>query len=130
MRLSLSCHPQLSVIAPPVLGSIASGSVLAVGGPEGLTPLEAVRIFEEESGQRFEVEIIPEAKLREQFDSANDSLEKSFAGLMLQYAHGDSIDIRGLLETIPVRLTSVREYARTVLGPYRRVSTDAPTLSL
>ena len=101
--------------------------MLAVGGPEALTPLEVVKIFEEESGRRFEVETIPEAKLREQFDSANDSLEKSFAGLMLQYAHGDAIDMRGLLESIPVRLTSVREYARTVLEPYKRASADAPT---
>ena len=114
----------------PVLRSVAGRSVLAVGGPEALTPLEVVKIFEEESGRRFEVETIPEAKLREQFDSANDSLEKSFAGLMLQYAHGDAIDMRGLLESIPVRLTSVREYARTVLEPYKRASADVPTLSL
>jgi uncharacterized protein YbjT (DUF2867 family) len=100
-----------------VLGSIAGRSVLEVGGPEALTPLEVVRIFEEESGRRFEVETVPETKLREQFDSANDSLEKSFAGLMLQFAHGHAIDMRGLQESIPVFLTSVREYARTVLEP-------------
>jgi len=99
----------------PLLRSVASRSVLAVGGPEALTPLEVVRIFEEESGRRFEVETVPKVKLREQLDSANDSLEKSFAGLMLQYAHGDAIDMRRLLESIPIRLTSVREYARTVL---------------
>ena len=114
----------------PVLRSVAGRSVLAVGGPEALSPLEVVRIFEEESGRRFEVDTIPEAKLREQFDSANDSLEKSFAGLMLQYAHGDAIDMRGPLESIPVRLTSVREYARTVLEPYKRASANAPTPSL
>ena len=84
----------------PVLHPVASRSVLAVGGPEALTPLEVVRIFEEESGRRFEVETIPEVKLREQFNSANDSLEKSFAGVTLQYAHGDAIDMRGLLESI------------------------------
>jgi uncharacterized protein YbjT (DUF2867 family) len=99
----------------PILRSVAGCSVLPVGGPEALTPLEVVKIFEEESGRRFELETIPDAKLREQFDSANDPLEKSFAGLMLQYAHGDAIDMRGLLESIPVRLTSVREHARTVL---------------
>jgi uncharacterized protein YbjT (DUF2867 family) len=99
----------------PLLCSVASRSVLEVGGPEILTPLEVVKIFEEESGRRFEVETIPEASLREQFDSATDSLEKSFAGLMLQCTHGDAIDMRGLLESIPVRLTSVREYARTAL---------------
>ena len=99
----------------PILRSVAGRSVLAVGGPEALTPLEVVRIFEEESGRRFEVETIPEVKLREQFNSANDSLEKSFAGITLQYAHGDAIDMSGLLESIPVRLTSVREYVKTVL---------------
>jgi hypothetical protein len=99
----------------PILRSVAGRSVLPVGGPEALTPLEVVKVFEEESGRRFEVETIPDAKLREQFDSAIDPLEKSFAGLMLQYAHGDAIDMRGLLESIPVRLTSVREHARTVL---------------
>jgi uncharacterized protein YbjT (DUF2867 family) len=114
----------------PVFRSVAGRSVLEVGGPEALSPLEVVRIFEEESGRRFEVETIPEAKLREQFDSANDSLEKSFAGIMLQYAHGDAIDMRGLLESIPVRLTSVREYARTVLEPYKLASVKAPTISL
>src|SRR6516164_7182664 len=99
----------------PVLRSVAGRSVLEVGGPEPLSPLEVVKIFEAESGRRFELETISEAKLREQFDSANDPLEKSFAGLMLQYAQGDAIAMQGLLESIPVRLTSVREYARTVL---------------
>ena len=84
-----------------------------------------VRIFEEESGRRFEVESIPETKLLEQLDSANDALEKSFAGIMLQYAHGEAIDMRALLESIPVRLKSVREYARTVLEPDQRASADA-----
>ena len=114
----------------PVLHPVASRSVLAVGGPEALTPLEVVKIFEEESGRRFEVEKVPDAKLREQFDSANDSLEKSFAGLMLQYAHGDAINMRGLLQSIPVRLTSAREYARSVIERNKRASADAPTLSV
>jgi hypothetical protein len=52
-----------------------------VGGPEALSPLEVVKTFEEESGRTFEVEKVPETKLREQLDSANDSLEKSLAGL-------------------------------------------------
>ena len=99
----------------PILRSVADRSVLQVGGPEALTPLEVVKVFEEESGRHFEVETIPETKLREQFDSANDPLEKSFAGLLLQYAQGETVDMRGLLQSIPVRQTSVREYARTVI---------------
>ena len=43
---------------------------------------------------------------------------KSFAGLLLQYAQGETVDMRDLLESIPVRQTSVREYARTLMnGP-------------
>jgi len=78
-----------------------------VGGPEALTPLEVVKIFEEESGRSFEVEKVPDTKLREQLDSANDSLEKSFAGLMLQYAHGDAIDMRRLLQAMPASIRRV-----------------------
>jgi uncharacterized protein YbjT (DUF2867 family) len=113
----------------PVLRSVANRCVLAVGGPEALTPLEVVRIFEEESGRHYEAETIPEAKLREQLDSATDSLEKSFAGIMLKYAHGDAMDMAALLESIPVRLTAVREYARSVLETSPPASADAPTLS-
>ncbi|MBV8226430.1 MAG: SDR family oxidoreductase [Verrucomicrobia bacterium] len=113
----------------PVLRSVASRSVLAVGGPEALTPLEVVKIFKEESGQGFDVETVPEARLREQFDSATDSLKKSFAGIMLRYAHGDAIDMAGLLESIPVRLTTVRQYARTVLETSQPAPADAPDLS-
>jgi uncharacterized protein YbjT (DUF2867 family) len=54
----------------PILRSVAERSVVAVGGPEALTPLEVLKIFEEESGRRFEVETIPEANLRAQFDLA------------------------------------------------------------
>ena len=48
-----------------------------------------------------------------------DALEKSFAGLMLQYTHGDVVDMRGLLQSMQVRLTSVRECARAVLEGQR-----------
>jgi uncharacterized protein YbjT (DUF2867 family) len=106
----------------PALRGVATQSVLAVGGPEALTPAEVVGIFEEESGRKFEVETISEEILRNQLASSNDSLEKSFAGLMLQYAHGDTIDMRSLLQSIPIRLTSVRQYARAVLEPAQRVT--------
>jgi uncharacterized protein YbjT (DUF2867 family) len=109
----------------PVLRPVPPRSVLTVGGPEALSPSEVVRIFEEESGRLFDVEIISEAVLQGQFDSAKDSLEKSFAGLMLQYAHGDSIDMGGLLKLIPIRMMSVREYARAVLQTNKLASGNA-----
>jgi uncharacterized protein YbjT (DUF2867 family) len=94
---------------------VVTGTI-EVGGPAAVSPLEAVRIFEEVAGAPFEVQHVPEDALRAQFAGATDSLQKSFAGLMLDYAHGDEIAMAETLSRIPVNMTSVRDYARTVLG--------------
>jgi uncharacterized protein YbjT (DUF2867 family) len=90
-------------------------SVIEIGGPEAVSPLDVVRIFEEEAGAPFAVQLVPEEALRARRDAAADSLERSFASLMLDYAHGDAIPMAETLRSVPVRLTSVRDYARTVL---------------
>ncbi len=70
----------------------AQNAVLEVGGPEALSPLEVVQIFEEVKGQKFAVEHVPEEALQAQ-KAAADALQESFAALMLQYASGDAIDM-------------------------------------
>ena len=110
----------------PVIRNVASRAVLQVGGPEPFNPSQVVEIFEQESGRQFEIELVPESRVREQFDSSSDSLQKSFAGLMLQYSQGDPMDMADLLRVIPVRLTSVREYAKSVLA---RAKAASATLS-
>jgi hypothetical protein len=75
-----------------------------------------VRIFEELGGRPFEVQHVPEEALQAQQASSTDAMEQSFAGLMRCYAQGDAIDMRAMLETYPLQLTSVRDYARGVLG--------------
>jgi NADH dehydrogenase len=94
----------------------AGSSTIELGGPNAVSPLEAVRIFEEVAGAPFEVQHVPESTLRTQFAAAPDSLQKSFAGLMLDYASGDEIPMEHTLRSIPVQLTSVRDYARNVLS--------------
>ena len=42
-------------------------------------------------------------------------MEQSFAGLMRCYAQGDAIEMGATLEAFPLQLTSVREYASSVL---------------
>ena len=94
-----------------------SGSeTIELGGPEAVAPLQVVRIFEEIGAAPFTVQPVPEAALRAQFDGATDSLQKSFAGLMLDYARGDEIPMADTLNRFPVVLTSVREYAQSVLA--------------
>lgn len=93
----------------------ARDAVLDLGGPEPLSPLEVVRIFEHETGRECLVTHVPEEALEAQRVSAKDSLEQSFAGLMLGTAReGQSIDMAHVLARFPLRLTSVSEYAGTL----------------
>lgn len=88
-------------------------SVIKLGGPEALSPLEVVSIFEKVTGRKFHVQHVPEEALKAQLSSAVDPLDKSFAGLMLYYSLGDSIDMQETLQKLPVSsLTSVEDFAR------------------
>jgi uncharacterized protein YbjT (DUF2867 family) len=69
---------------------------LEMGGPEPLSQLDAVEIFERAVGKKVELDKVPLAALEEQHHSA-DPLQKTFAALMLGYAGGDAIP--GSLET-------------------------------
>jgi hypothetical protein len=93
----------------------ARNTVIKLGGPEGLSPLEVVYIFETVKGQKFDVQHVPEGALREQRETANDPLQQSFAGLMLYYSQGDIIDMRETLQKFPTQLTSVRDFAKASL---------------
>jgi uncharacterized protein YbjT (DUF2867 family) len=94
----------------------AKNATIELGGPEALSPLEAVRIFEELSGREFEVEYISEEALQARKDSAQDSLQESIAVLMLSATSGDIKDMESTVKTFPMELTSVRDYAKSVLG--------------
>jgi uncharacterized protein YbjT (DUF2867 family) len=94
----------------------ASNRVLDIGGPEALSPLEVVALFEELTGKRFQVEKVPEQVLLDQKAAATNSLEETFAGLMLQCAREWDVDMAGILRDFPIKLASVRDYARQVLS--------------
>jgi uncharacterized protein YbjT (DUF2867 family) len=93
----------------------ACNAILELGGPEALSPLEVVRIFEETTGREFEVRHVPEEALCAERAQATDSVQQSIAALMLDYARGDVIDMQAVLRAFPIRLFSVAEYARHVL---------------
>lgn len=93
----------------------ARNAVIELGGPESLSPLEVVRIFEQVQGRAFEIQHVPDEALLEQKKAAGDPLEESFAGLMLYYSAGNVIDMRETLQKFPVQLTSVKDYAQASL---------------
>jgi len=90
----------------------ARNQIIEIGGPEALSPFEVVRIFEEKTGRKFDVQHVPEEALEAQRASATDPLQHSFACLMLYYAKGDRIDMAPTMSQFPIRLKSVREYAQ------------------
>jgi uncharacterized protein YbjT (DUF2867 family) len=86
-------------------------TVLEIGGPEPLSQLNAVLIFERAIGKEIKVEHVPAEALRAQHQSL-DPLQKTFAALMLSYAQGDiAQDAVNHAEAHGVGLGSVSDYA-------------------
>lgn len=95
----------------------AHNAILELGGPENLNPDAVVRIFENATGKTFEIAYVPVEALQGQKASTEDPLQQSFAALMIDYAEGDSIDMRDTLKSFPVNLASVKDYAARVMAP-------------
>jgi uncharacterized protein YbjT (DUF2867 family) len=89
---------------------------LELGGPEPLSPLQIVAVFERVAGRRFELQFVPEEALIAQQQSAGDPFSQSFAALQRAYAHGDAIEMGRIVDAFAVRLTPVAEYAAGVVG--------------
>jgi NADH dehydrogenase len=94
----------------------AAGELLELGGPDALAPLQVVRTFEDAGGKPIAVQHVPVDALAQKYDAASDSLAKSFAGLMLDYARGDAIPMDDVRRRIPFSMTSVRDFAKATLG--------------
>lgn len=88
----------------------ARNQVVEIGGPQALSPRQVVRMFEAAGTAEIATEGVPEAALEAQLNSATDSLQQSFAGLMLMYARGDAIDNTVSSRLFPFQMTAVRDY--------------------
>ncbi|MBZ5514079.1 MAG: NmrA family NAD(P)-binding protein [Acidobacteriia bacterium] len=87
--------------------------VLELGGPEALSQLEVVGIFEETLGRKFALEYVPLEALRAQHASP-DPLAKTYGALLLGYVRGDVIpEAQANAARFGIKLHSVAEYART-----------------
>lgn len=95
----------------------ARNAAVEVGGPQALSPLEVVRVFEEVSGKKMTLEYVPEEDLRRQLAAAKDPYLQSYFGLVLALARGDAIDMSGWKGALPVPMTTVEELARKCFAP-------------
>ena len=73
-------------------------------------------IFEDVSGKHFELQFVPAEALEAQQAGATDSLSKSFAALMHSLVVGNVINMSDTLQQFPIKLTSVRDYAKSVVS--------------
>lgn len=111
--LSMIAVGDVAAFAVASLENVAArNATLELGGPEALTPLQIVKVFEQAHGRTFEVQFVPAEALAAQQNAATDPMQQSFSGLMRCYAAGDPIDMRETLKAFPMRLTSVEEFAR------------------
>ena len=102
--------------AAAVTEPAARNRVVELGGPQALSPREVVRMFEAAGAAEIATESVPESALEAQLNSATDSLQKSFAGLMLMYAKGDAIDPAVSSRLFPFQMTAVRDYITAQLA--------------
>jgi uncharacterized protein YbjT (DUF2867 family) len=101
-----------------VANPLAVNVTLELGGPDALSPLEAIRIFEQASGRRFEVAHIPVEALQAQHAASTNPLEKTFAALMIETTRGNVIPMNDVLRRFPgITLKSVEDYALQLFKP-------------
>jgi NADH dehydrogenase len=105
--------------AAAVTEGTARNMVVELGGPQALSPREVVRMFEAAGAGEIATESVPEAALEAQMKEASDSLQKSFAGLMLQCAAGDAIDTTTSSQLFPFQMTAVRDFITAQLAAAR-----------
>jgi uncharacterized protein YbjT (DUF2867 family) len=115
-RLNWISRSDVAAFAVAALDNPAAHcATLELGGPEALSPLEVVRIFECATGRPFETQHVSEEALHQQQAQIVDSVRLSVVALMLDYAKGDMIGMKDVLRPFPIRLLSVADYARHVL---------------
>jgi uncharacterized protein YbjT (DUF2867 family) len=93
---------------------VARNAVIPVGGPDEISQRDAVRMFEEAFGRKFNVIEVPEATLEAQWSAAENPFDKTFAGLMLGVARGFDSGMQPPFSDFEVSPTSPREYVRNL----------------
>jgi uncharacterized protein YbjT (DUF2867 family) len=101
--------------APSVNNPLARNVTVELGGPQGISPSNVIKIFERISGKSFDVTYVAVETLQGQLAGATDPMQKSYAGLMLGYTSQRSIAMAATLKTFPLTLRTVEDYARSVL---------------
>ncbi|MEP6652962.1 MAG: SDR family oxidoreductase [Myxococcales bacterium] len=100
-------------------GGLFAGKTVPLGGPDALSPLQVINIFEGLGPTRIGLEYVPQEALRAMLDGARNPVEQALAASMLATARGQVINPQPAQDLLPGRMVSVRDYASRLLGPSR-----------
>jgi uncharacterized protein YbjT (DUF2867 family) len=81
------------------------------GGPEALSQLQVVEIFERLLGRSIETEVVSRSDLEEMFSDAPTPTVESIAGVLLEATEPSGPEWPAFAETLQLRRTSVAEFA-------------------
>jgi uncharacterized protein YbjT (DUF2867 family) len=95
---------------------------LEIGGPEALSPLEAIAVFESVTGRAIAVQHVDEEALAARVAAAREPHERCIAALMTAYARGNEIPMHDIAERFGIELTSLRSWATATLESPRKAA--------
>ena len=111
----VSCNDVAEIAVRSLSEERARNRQLLVGGPANVTPLQVVRLFEKVVGRSITMDHVSEAALEEKWCNPTSALDETFAGLMMDFAQGCTMDMRETLALFPIHLTTVEEFAAATL---------------
>lgn len=119
-RIYGSGHEPISWVARDDVAAFAAEAVdseearnatIELGGPEAISPLDAVALFESVTGRAMAIETIDEEALRSRAAAAKDPQEHSLTALMLAYARGNAVPMDDIAQRFGLESTSLRAWA-------------------
>lgn len=92
----------------------AKNTVIELGGPQAISPLDIVRYFEEAQGRSFEMQFVPVEALQAQEAAAIDPMQKSFNVMMQFMDQENRIEMSETITRFAIRLTPLQEYIKHI----------------
>jgi uncharacterized protein YbjT (DUF2867 family) len=113
-RSAMVSYKDVSEVAIRCLGRDGGKVELALDGPEDLSQLDVVHLFETALGRTFAVTHVSADALQAEYDKAPDPVTRARAALKIEYARGCPADGHLSRKRIPLELTSLRNYVSTL----------------
>jgi uncharacterized protein YbjT (DUF2867 family) len=123
----ISAHDVARFAAAASEGGILARKTIPLGGPDSLSPLAVVKMFEELGTPKVSLVHVSEETLRGRLAGARNLIEEAFAAIMLSMAQGRIVDPGPAIEALPGRLMTVREYAAQVVRDFQHKQGEMET---